>query len=350
MATRGGEGTATDDEPEGRREPAIARRMAMKPTGEMGTGIVSVILPVFNGRQFLASTIESVLGQTWTDYEVIIVDDGSTDGSYELALAYAERSGGRVRVHTHPHHANRGVSASRNLACREARGEYLAFIDADDEWAPEKLEKQMMVLVENADVGLCYSLASIERSGYGVHYAPGKDLLGDPPVGGSTESVVAIASARMMFFFSTLVVRRSLFERTGRFAERLPFQDEDRILVGQLCSLGRAARVAECLCVYRVHDSSATARVIREKLAGLVDFDIAARLMIWVAGQPGGRELGRRIFEGPYLSFLRACLREGIPSRYWWLLVRHVAKGIFRFPGPFLRLIRRKLRLAGGVP
>jgi glycosyltransferase involved in cell wall biosynthesis len=305
-------------------------------------------MPVFNSRRFLGASIQSVLDQTWPECELIIVDDGSSDGSYEEALTYA-KADDRVRVYTHPGHKNRGVSASRNLACRHARGECLAFIDSDDTWVPEKLAKQMSVLDESGKAGFCYALGTIERSGTGMNYLTDTEVRGDPPVEDPSAAVMAVASARMQFCFSTLVVRRTLFERTGGFVERLPFQDEDRILLGQLCLLGGSAWVPEPLCVYRVHDTSATADVMRKKFEHVVNFDVASRLMIWVARQPGGRDLGRAILQGPYERFLRSWFEEGISVGQWPLLVGHMGLTLWTFPHAGPDLARRVLRRVTGM-
>src|SRR5690242_13625262 len=91
---------------------------------------VSVITIFLNGEQFLDQAIESVICQTFTDWELLLVDDGSTDGSTKIAKDYAARHPERIRYFEHPGHINRGMSAARNVGIANARGEYLAFIDA----------------------------------------------------------------------------------------------------------------------------------------------------------------------------------------------------------------------------
>src|SRR5579885_1389542 len=103
---------------------------------------ISIITPVYNGAAFLPKTIRSVLAQTAKDWEWILVDDGSTDGSLDLC-AEAARQDARIRVVSHPAGANRGQAASRNLAIRESSGDLLAFLDCDDLWVPEKLARDV---------------------------------------------------------------------------------------------------------------------------------------------------------------------------------------------------------------
>ena len=93
---------------------------------------VDVIIPVYNSVETVAESVESALGQTFTDFEVIVVDDGSTDASAEVLSRY----GARIKVLAQP---NRGLSAARNAGVRLGTAEYVAFLDADDIWEPEML-------------------------------------------------------------------------------------------------------------------------------------------------------------------------------------------------------------------
>ena len=113
---------------------------------------VSVISIFLNAETFLAEAIDSVLGQDCDDFELILVDDGSTDSSTEIAKDYASREAHRIRYVDHPGHLNRGMSAARNLGLGTARGELIAFIDADDRWRPAKLREQIAILDEFANV------------------------------------------------------------------------------------------------------------------------------------------------------------------------------------------------------
>src|ERR1043165_6445791 len=101
---------------------------------------VTISIPFLNAQRFLAEAIDSVLAQTFGDWELLLVDDGSSDGSTRIAKHWAKRFSSKVRYIDHPRHGNRGISASQNLAVREAAGDYIAFLDADDVWLPEKLE------------------------------------------------------------------------------------------------------------------------------------------------------------------------------------------------------------------
>ena len=110
---------------------------------------VSVLLCFLNGAEFLAEALASVHAQTWTDWELLLVDDGSTDDSVAVAHRATAPFADRVRLLAHSGHVNCGLSASRNLALRHARGEYVALLDADDVWRPEALAR-MVALLEDA--------------------------------------------------------------------------------------------------------------------------------------------------------------------------------------------------------
>ncbi len=110
---------------------------------------VSVIIPSYNATRFVKTTIDSVLAQTFQDFEIVVVDDGSTDNTKEVLQDY----GDKIR---YLYKENGGVSKARNYGIENANGKYIAFLDADDVWMPEKLEKQVELLESNAEIGLCY--------------------------------------------------------------------------------------------------------------------------------------------------------------------------------------------------
>lgn len=115
---------------------------------------VSAIMIFWNAERFIAEAIESVLAQTYRKWELLLIDDGSTDASTAIAKSYVRRHSGQIRYYEHPAHANLGMSAARNLGLQQARGEFVSFLDSDDVWLPPKLERQIELLVAHphADV------------------------------------------------------------------------------------------------------------------------------------------------------------------------------------------------------
>ncbi|MGH2371196.1 MAG: glycosyltransferase, partial [Chloroflexota bacterium] len=120
------------------------------------TPLVSVVLIFLNAERFLAEAIQSVIAQTYPRWELLLVDDGSSDHSTAIAGRYAGRDPDRIRYLEHPGHRNLGMSASRALGLRHARGDYLALLDADDVWLPEKLVRQVAILEANPQAAMLF--------------------------------------------------------------------------------------------------------------------------------------------------------------------------------------------------
>lgn len=117
------------------------------------TPLVSVIMPLYNAENFVAEAIESVIAQTVENWELFVIDDRSTDGSYDVARKYCEID---PRITLLQNEENSGVSVTRNRGIDAARGEYIAFLDSDDVWLPEKLQRQLSLMKEkNGDISYC---------------------------------------------------------------------------------------------------------------------------------------------------------------------------------------------------
>lgn len=134
----------------------MAERLHYEGDGMSSKPEVSGIIIFLNGEKFIQEAIKSVFAQTYDNWELMLVDDGSTDNSTAIAQRYAEQYLGKVRYLEHDGHQNRGMSATRNLGIRNALGEYIAFLDADDVWLPHKLEQQMKILDLQPETGMVY--------------------------------------------------------------------------------------------------------------------------------------------------------------------------------------------------
>ena len=126
--------------------------------------LVSVIIIFLNAEQFIKEAIESVFAQTYDNWELLLVDDGSTDSSTDIALQYSARHSKRVRYLEHKAHQNRGMSASRNLGICQAKGQHIAFLDADDIWFSNKLEQQVAILETYPEAAMVYGPAEVWHS------------------------------------------------------------------------------------------------------------------------------------------------------------------------------------------
>ncbi len=116
--------------------------------------MISVITPAYNAGAYIAETIKSVKSQTYTDWEMIVVDDCSKDDTYEIAMKFSLEDD---RIKVIQHSVNKGVAEARNTALKIAKGEFIAFLDSDDLWLPQKLEKQLDFMVKN-DCALSYTM------------------------------------------------------------------------------------------------------------------------------------------------------------------------------------------------
>jgi glycosyltransferase involved in cell wall biosynthesis len=116
--------------------------------------VVSIVIIFLNADKFLADAIDSVLAQTFDKWELFLVDDGSTDRSTAMARSYADRYPAQVHYLEHEGHANKGMSASRNLGISHAKGEFIALLDADDIWFPDKLNTQVAILTTHPEAAM----------------------------------------------------------------------------------------------------------------------------------------------------------------------------------------------------
>ena len=190
--------------------------------------MVSAIITTHNRKELLAKAVQSVLGQTYKDIELIVVSDGSTDGTDELMKRFESNE----QVKYINYNPGRGGNYARNIGIKAATGDYIAFLDDDDIWYPMKIEKQAEILVENEDIGLVYTgLKSIYlKENLSYIYSTGYE--GD--------ASVKILMGNFIGTTSTVMVRRKILDLAGYFDESLKAQqDYDLwIRICQICKVG----------------------------------------------------------------------------------------------------------------
>ncbi len=176
----------------------------------MAKPTVSVVIATYNYGRFLTEAIESVLAQSYKDYEIVAIDDGSSDNTRRVVEPYLALP----NFFCHHLKKNIGQPRAKNLAIRQSRGEFIAFLDGDDVWLPEKLEKQIRLFERSKDVGVVYSDF--------VWFRGDRDLpeLGHPPYarGCVTRNLIL----DNIVPFSSSVVRRECFAKNGMFDESIP--------------------------------------------------------------------------------------------------------------------------------
>ncbi|TPX03497.1 glycosyltransferase family 2 protein, partial [Schumannella luteola] len=219
-----------------------------------GLASVSVVVPVYEGTRHLPEALGSVLAQTVPPLEVIVVDDGSTDGSASLVEAFAA---------DHPQLAvrlirqeNRGQSASRNRAAAEAGGELIAFLDQDDRWYPDHLER-LAAAFAKPDVGLAFSdFDEIDGDGHLVV----RRFLRSAGIAHPRSSIVDWIASDTMILPSAAMVRASAFHGVGGFSEDLVGYEDDELWIRIFRAGWRSRYVDRPLGVFRIHAGSSSTR------------------------------------------------------------------------------------------
>jgi len=187
----------------------------------MKAPLVSVVIPTYNRAKFVTKAIESVLAQTYKDYEIIVVDDGSTDNTKEVLEPYMDK----IR---YIYRENAGVSAARNTGIRAAFGQWIAFLDSDDVWQPEKLTFQMRC-VERTDAKVCFTHYSVQRQqvqprvsqGHSKHQV--EEQVFDEPFD-------LILRDSFCPCIPTMLIEKKLLEYMGCFDERLKVAEDTRLI------------------------------------------------------------------------------------------------------------------------
>lgn len=230
---------------------------------------VSVITIFLNAERFISEAIESVISQTFTEWELLLVDDGSTDASREIARDAANKWPGKIRYIEHPGHENLGMSASRNAGIRQARGDYIAFLDSDDIYFPERLARHVAVLDAMPNVAMVqsdfiqwYSWAGESEQADDDFVRPAVsvgDRILDPPL--ALLSVMAVPLLGTVP--ASLTVRRSVVQSVGGFEASFRDMYEDQVFTTKIYLEHCVYFLQELLVKYRRHPESWT-RYLKE--------------------------------------------------------------------------------------
>ena len=199
---------------------------------------VSVVIPVYNARHFLRYTVDTVFAQTWRDWELVVVDDGSTDGSWDAIRDCAERL-------RYIRQDNGGVAKARNRGIAESAGRYVALLDHDDLWHPTKLEKQVAILERRPDIGMVITdVAHIDREGREM----GIIGAGHRP----SERFARLFVRGYVPTPSAAMIRQSVLERVGGFDEAFVSAGlDDHELWTRIAEHDEIANIAEPLTYHR---------------------------------------------------------------------------------------------------
>jgi glycosyltransferase involved in cell wall biosynthesis len=263
--------------------------------------LVSVIIPAYNAYGFIGQAIESVINQDYGKLEVIIIDDGSTDGTLE----YARSFGDRIIV---LEQANAGPAAARNHGVSVARGEFLAFLDADDVWVPGKLAAQVTYLVDNPDVGIVYGR-------FLRWVAHDNGLFGPPPLEDNSAQDEVIISDKSGWLYPELLldsivwictatIRRQIWESLGGLDEILRIgEDWDFFIRASRCC--RITQLNRLVAYYRIHKQSTTNTPRKENNGYIV---LKRALENFGVTGPDGRQVSKPLLRDRLATL---CLEHG---------------------------------------
>lgn len=285
--------------------------------------LVSVIIPAYNSEKYLTATVESVLVQTYAQWELIIVDDGSMDGTYEIASQYA-KDDNRIKV---LRQNNSGVSIARNNGYRQSIGKYLGFLDADDIWLPTNLAEKVAYLEVHPSVGLVHTdmrfvdanLNPVGHINIGLEGNVLDDLL-------LWEECVIPSP-------SSILVKREIVEKAGLFDKRLSTAADQEFFF-RVASITEIGRIPKALGLYRTHSANMSKNVALLEMDHILAFRIAE---------------GNKLFKSRW--FRNKCFSNMymIIAGCWWndagkplKGIRFLLKSILTYPPNFKRIFFRK--------
>lgn len=244
--------TANDEQTDAKRSPAY---------GDRRNELVSIIIPFLNAERFLSEAIASVLSQTYKCWELLLVNDGSTDRSATIAARYAGERPSQVRCLQHPDLKRHGISTSRNLGIANARGTYLAFLDSDDVWLANKLERQVELLQAEPEAAMVYGSSLTWHSWTGRSDDLMKDEFAPVLPDEETHRFVDIPMLSVRQIWHTaapsgILVRREAAAAVGNFESGFDNLYEDQAFYFKLGLNAKVLASNECWYKYRQHPDS----------------------------------------------------------------------------------------------
>jgi glycosyltransferase involved in cell wall biosynthesis len=222
---------------------------------------VSVVIPTYNYGRFISEAIESVLRQTYPIFEIVVVDDGSTDNTEEIVAKF----GDKVK---YIKQKNGGVGLARNTGVRHSTGEFIAFLDADDIWLPHKIERQVQLLQKDGEVGLVtVGMREFGKDGKTItKYQTGQN-------GWCAENILLLG-AGIAAPGSSLLIKRDVFERVGGYDEMKDMHpSEDWEFCYRVARRFKLAFLPELLVEYRNHGNNGHLQIPKFERAMLLAFE-----------------------------------------------------------------------------
>jgi hypothetical protein len=300
-------------------------------------GLVSVVISFLDEERFLEEAIAGVFAQTCPDWELLLVDDGSTDGSTEIARSWAARQPERVHYLEHAGHANRGASASRNLGVARGRGEFIALLDGDDTWFADFLERSIAILRAQPEAQMVYGLTEYWHSwqgplASGTDHVPAMLFPANRMVEPPELLVRNLSHSAAVACMGSLLIRRPAWVRIGGFEDAFRSVTDDQVFLAKLFLDTPVHVSTECWLRYRQHaDSDSATAEAHGRLS-----DMHRAYLHWLEGYLRGRGEA----EGAVWRALQNELRrQEVSRRHWRALTARIMRRVraWRYPAPPIR-------------
>jgi len=275
--------------------------------------VVDIIVPAYNAARFLPAALESVLSQTFSDWRIVLVDDGSTDETAVIAKSFAEQLGSKMLV---IQQTNKGLPAARNVAIRHSSAEFLALLDADDIWLPSRLAASIELLRARPEVGLVYGGVSLIDQNAALISTPWLQ-------GKNAEGWIAsgIYTRALDLPCPTITFRRACVEEVGDFDESMR-ASEDRDLWLRISLRYQVARIDRVIALYRISSGSMSSDSERMASAQI-------RFIEKHYGSAGCEASSRRVA----LSSVYRQVAETMSARgYFWSAVKNILHALIMRP------------------
>jgi glycosyltransferase involved in cell wall biosynthesis len=224
--------------------------------------LVSTVMIFLNCEKFIQEAIDSIFAQTYKNWELLLVDDGSTDASSAIAQQFAQKYPDKVRYLEHEGHQNLGMSTSRNLGIDRAQGDYIAFLDADDIWIAEKLEQQVAIFAAYPQAAMVYGRTLMWHSWTGNPADSQRDYffnLGLQPntlIYPPKLLILLLENITQKPTTCNAIVRREVFEQVGKFEDIFRGMYEDQVFFAKVHLHAPVFVADECWAKYRQHSES----------------------------------------------------------------------------------------------
>lgn len=270
--------------------------------------LVSVIVPVYNVAKYITATIQSVLSQTYENFELLLIDDGSPDNSVAICQQFDDS---RIKIIRQP---NRGLSAARNAGIRNSQGDYLAFLDGDDLWLPDKLTKHVAHLNQSGEIGVSYSASAfINENGdsLGIYQIPQlqnvtlRDILCRNPIGNGSTPVIRREVLEEIAFEANLYGTVETFYFDDQFRYSQDIECWSRIAAQTNWQM---AGIGEALTLYRVNSGGLSANLMK-KFASVEQ--ILAKARYYAPKEIAQCEQAVKAYHLRYLARRAVSLRDG---------------------------------------